>query len=285
MDWLALTAVSVLFRSIYGVMTKVLSNKVQVSSYTQGMILPLCGALIALICSPLLGGLKFNLGDISVVALLLVVLGQGLGNIVYFEAMKSLTSSTAQIAFSSVLVWNTLLSIGFLHLHLSPINVIGLMMLMIAVISVSTGKIVLNRRGVLLMIASAFLFAVFQLASANVSKHISAASYLVIAYGGAALVVWALSFKKIIKDLRIVRDARRLLGIPLLTAVPSVGNFLFAYYAYRSAPAAAKVAMLLTSQVVITVLLSYIFLKEKDSVNRKVFAAVLVLLAAILIKQ
>ena len=75
-----------------------------------------------------------------------------------------------------------------------------------------------------------------------------------------------------------------MLGIPLLTALPSVGNFLFAYYAYKIAPEPTKVAILLTSQVVFTVILSYIFLKERDHVWRKVFAAVLVLISAALIR-
>lgn len=41
MDWLALTFISVIFRSVYGVMTKVLSNKVKASVYTQGTLFTL----------------------------------------------------------------------------------------------------------------------------------------------------------------------------------------------------------------------------------------------------
>jgi drug/metabolite transporter (DMT)-like permease len=43
--------------------------------------------------------------------------------------------------------------------------------------------------------------------------------------------------------------------------------------------------MLLTSQVVLTVILSYFFLKEKGHVYRKIGAAILVVISAFLIKS
>lgn len=284
MSWLVLTFISIIFRSSYGVMTKVLSNQVKVSPYTQATLLPLAGAVIAVLISPLLGGLHFNFSEISLVAMILVMLGQGLGNILYFASIKDLTNGTAQIAFSSILIFNTVLSLIFLDLNLSLINVFGLVLLMLAILSVATGKIELHRKGVALMVASAFLFSVFQLSSAEISKQVGAATYLLIAYLGAALVVFALKWKVVIKDLSS-EHKRSTFYIPLLTAIPSLGNFLFAYYAYRTAPEPAKVAMLLTSQVVLTVFLSYFFLKERGHVWRKAIAAILVVISAILIKS
>lgn len=284
MNWLLLTFISVLFRAIYGVMTKVLSNRVKASTYTQATLLPLAGALIALIMSPFLGGLSFNLTGVSLTAVALVVLGQGLGNIVYFASIKNLTNGTAQIAFSSILLFNTFLSLIFLDLHLNLVNMFGLVLLMLAIVSVVTGKIELHRKGVALMILSAFLFSVFQLSSAEISKQVGPVTYLVIAYLGAASVVFALKWRVVISDLSKA-ERRSTLVIPLLTAIPSVGNFLFAYYAYRTAPEPAKVAMLLTSQVVLTVFLSYFVLNEKGHVLRKISAAVLVVVAAVFIKN
>lgn len=284
MDWLLLTFISVIFRSVYGVMTKVLSNRLKVTAYTQATLLPLAGAFIALLISPLLGGLHFSFSEVSLVTVALVVLGQGLGNITYFAAIKDLTNGTAQIAFSSILIFNTFLSLIFLGLDLSWINVFGIFLLMLAILGVVTGKIELNKNGVALMVLSAFLFSVFQLSSAEISGQVGAAIYLIIAYLGAAAVVFAIKWKAVTKDLARARS-RPLITIPLLTAIPSIGNFLFAYYAYRSAPEPAKVAMLLTSQVVLTVILSYFLLKEKGHVFRKILAAVLVLISAVLIKS
>lgn len=284
MNWLLLTAISVVFRAIYGVMTKVLSNKVKTSVNTQAVLLSLSGGVISLILSPILGGLKFDFTGVSLIAVALVMLGQGLGNIVYFEAIKNLTNSTGQIAFSSILVFNTVLSLIFLNLHLSFLNVFGIMLLLMAILSVTTGKIEFHKRGVTLMLLAAFLFAVFQLSSAKLSKQVGVSTYLLLAYFGAALVVFAVRWKPIIADLSKVKDIKTVFGIPLVTALPSLGNFAFAYYAYRNAPQPAKVAILLTSQVVLTVILSYFFLKEKSHLARKVGASIIVVVASALIK-
>lgn len=283
MSWLLLTLISVIFRAVYGVMTKVLSNQVKTSVYTQATLLPLAAACVSVLASPLLGGLRFNLADVSLMAVCLVVVGQGLGNITYFAAIKHLTNGTAQIAFSSILIFNTLLAMLFLGLMLSLVNFIGVFLLILAILSVVTGKIELHKKGVALMVLSAFLFSIFQLASAELSSQVSAATYLVIAYLGAALVVFGLKWRVVIKDVRST-DTRSLVNIPLLTALPSIGNFLFAYYAYRLAPEPAKVAMLLTAQVVLTVFLSYFFLKEKGHLLRKTVAAILVVVSAMLIR-
>ena len=284
MSWIALTFISVFFRSIYGVMTKVLSNKLKVSVYTQAALLPLAAVVVTLLLSPLLGGIHPSFVGVSLFAVALVVLGQGLGNIAYFAAIKDLTNGTAQIAFSSILIFNTLLSLIFLNLHLSPANVFGLFLLMLAILSVVSGKVELHKRGVAYMVLAAFLFSVFQLSSAQISKQVGPVTYLLIAYLGAAAVVLLVKGRIVLSDLRHA-DLKPTLAIPFLTAMPSLGNFLFAYYAYRIAPEPAKVAMLLTSQVVLTVFLSYFLLNEKGHLPRKAIAAVLVVASAILIKS
>ncbi|MBP9738292.1 DMT family transporter [Candidatus Saccharibacteria bacterium] len=284
MSWLLLTFISVISRAIYGVMTKVLSNRVKVTSYTQSFILLMGGGLIALLIAPLIGGYEVGFTNVNITAVVLVVLASALGNILYFIAINSLTSSTAQITFSSILVFNTTLSVAFLDLTLSPLNILGVMLLMIAITSVVTGKIKLSFKGVSLMLLSALCFAIMQLASTVVSKEVSALSYLIISYFGVAVVVFIAKARLIVREMRDAKDKVNLYGVPFITALPSVGNFLFAYYAYRLAPEPTKVAILLTSQVVLTVIISYFFLGERDHVLRKVFASVLVVLSALLIR-
>lgn len=285
MTWLFFTALSILSRSTYGVMTKVLSSKMKVSIYTQACFLPLAGAFLTVIFSPLLGGLAVDFSNASLVLVALVVFGQGLGKIVYFASIKNLTNATAQIAFSSILLFNTVLALLFLHLHLSMINVLGIVLLTLAILSVISGKVAYHKQGVLLMILSAFLFAIFQLSSSELSKQVSSVSYLLVAYLGSATVVFIYKYKVIVQDVIQAADWKSIVVIPILTALPSVGNFLFAYLAYRAAPEAAKVAMLLTSQVVLTVLLSYVFLHEKTNIKRNIIAAASVVLAALFIKS
>lgn len=285
MSWLLLTLISVLFRAVYGLMTKVMSSKVKVSAYTQSTLLPLSAAVIAILASPLLGGFSLSLNPGMILIIALIVLSSGLGNVTYFVAMKNLTSGTAQISFSTILIFNTILSLAFLNLHLTPINIFGIVLLMVAVLSVTTGKIELNKSGVTMMVLSAFLFSVFQLSTSRISTQVSAATYLVVAYLGTVIIIMLYKGKTIVSEIISAPDKKSLFITPFLTAIPSMGNFIFAYYAYRIAPEPAKVAMLLTSQVVVAVLLSYVFLNERQQVLKKIIAAILVVIAAVMIKS
>jgi len=266
-------------------MTKVISNKVKVSTYTQATLLSLLAAMVAVLTSPLLGGINISFDSEMVFMIGLIVISSGLGNVMYFEGMKSLTSGTAQISFSTILIFNVILSLVFLNLHLSPLNIFGIVMLAVAVLSVTTGKVELNKSGVIKMVISAFLFSIFQLTTSKISGQVSAATYMVIAYLGTVGVIILFKGKVIVDDIRNTSNKKSLLMTPLLGAILSLGNYIFAYYAYRTAPEPTKVAMLLTSQVVVAVLLSYVFLNEKQQLGRKIMAAILVVISAILIKS
>lgn len=269
-------------------MTKVLSNKVKTSAYTQAFLLSSSGAFFAIVVSPLLGGISFDISKTTIYLIFivgLVTITQGLGNIFYFASIRFLTNGTAQIAFSSIIIFNSILSTIFLGLRLNFINIFGVILLILSILLVITDKLELNWKGVSLMIIAAALFSVFQLSSAELSKQVSAATYLLIAYLGSAFVVGMIKFRPIMKDILNSTKTKLRFEIPFLTAIPSLGNFLFAYYAYRSSPEPAKVAMLLTSQVVLTVILSYFFLREKGHLIRKIVAATVVVIATILIKN
>jgi len=267
--WLLLTFISVISRAVYGVMTKVLSSKMNVSIYTQALLPSVYAMLISIIVL-LVGKMEFSVEKGNMMLVLLVVIPQGLGNIVYYKAMQYLTSGTAQISFSSILGFNVILSM--------------IILLALAILSVAHGRIEFHPKGVALMIFSTFLFSIFQLATAQLSPFVSTMAYLIISYSGAALVVFVMKSNIIVQDISKLLNNKKLLLIPLFTALPSLGNFLFAYYAYRAAPEPAKVAMLLTSQTVFAVIISYFFLKEREHVLRKIFAALLVLASAVLIK-
>jgi drug/metabolite transporter (DMT)-like permease len=261
-----------------------MSNVIQTSAYTQATLLSVVGFIITVIISPLFGGLFLDFSKISILTLLLVVLTQGLGNITYFAALKKLTNGTAQIAFSSILFFNVILAVAFLSLQLSLINLLGVVILASAILIAVSGKVELNKSGIGIMILSAFLFSIFQLASSELSQEVSAASYLGISFLGAVVVIFALKSRTIINDISKLNKGNTL-KLSILAALPSVGYFIFSYYAYRSAPEPSKVALLLTSQVVLTIVLSYFILKERGYLKRKLLASVLVVISAALIKN
>ena len=78
MNWLILTFISVFFRAVYGVMTKVLSNQVKTSAYTQAALVSFIAALMVLITSPFTGGISLDFTNVSLIPFILVMIGQDL---------------------------------------------------------------------------------------------------------------------------------------------------------------------------------------------------------------
>jgi drug/metabolite transporter (DMT)-like permease len=278
--WLYFSFLAMGSRAIYGVMTKSVVSKSNLSQFGGGFFVSAFGAIFAIF-------ITIISGDFTVVfswSLLLVIVAQGVGNILYFMAMKDLTSSSAQIIFSSILLFNTSLGMLFYGLSLTPINYVGVILLMAALALVLNKKIEGTYVAVSIMLLAALSFAVFQLASGPVSKESSLGVYIFISYFGGMLAPALYKTKLIYADVRLVFNQFKELRIPAYTAIFSTANFYFIYFAYKLAPQATKVAMIATGQVVFAVLLSYFFFKEKDHLLVKVIASILVVIAASLIR-
>ncbi|MEK7140971.1 MAG: EamA family transporter [Patescibacteria group bacterium] len=287
MNWLLLTLLAVTSRATYSIATKILSHDVKVSPITQSLLLTAFAGLLSLALSPLIGGLSFTGLNHFLVPVILVICAQAVGNILYFKGMKNLDASTAQIAFSSILLWGTILSVIFLNSIFSPLQLIGIVLLLIAILLVqyNKGKIIFNR-SFFYIVASAVFFAVFQVASADLSKSLSIGTYLVLANLGPSLIIGVMYFNIIKKDFLLLKSqVKKTFAKTFFASGTSLLYFFFSYLAYTYAPSRGIVVVLLTTQVVLSVLFGIFFLKEKENKVRKLSAGVLAFLAGVLIKS
>lgn len=218
------------------------------------------------------------------IQILLVIIGQGIGNLLYFVALERLSSSTSQIIFSSIIFFNAVLGVLFYNLNLIAVNYLGLIILIFAIFMVLSKRIEGSKLAVGIMFLSAFFFAINQLSSGVISKDSSLGVYMIASYLGGVIAPVIYKPKFIISDLKLLQKNILLLYTPLITSFFATTYYLFAYYAYRLAPIPAKVAMILTGQVVLAVLLSYFFFHEKRNLYLKILASLLVVVGAILIK-
>ncbi len=288
MNWFILTILAIIFRAILGLAQKLLSNKVKISSQSQAILLTTGAGFLSLFISPFVGGIHFE--GLSAVwgIVLLMVISQAFGNILWFKGLEKLDASTAQIAFASILVWSTLLSALFLQSRFTMQQFVGITILLIAILTVQytrTKHRELNK-GLLYVLLSSILFAVFQITSAELAKTISTGAYLLIAYLGASVFVVAVYWHKAKRDFIYVKKRFiDVLGVTFFMCIMSLLYFVFSYFAYRHAPDRGVVAVLLTSQVVLGVILAIIFLKERTRVKQKVAGGILAVIAGVLIKS
>jgi drug/metabolite transporter (DMT)-like permease len=284
--WLLYTVLAVLSRAVYGVLTKVLSNHGGVSTITHTLFLLAAAALLSVLVLPFSGG--FSLEGIDTVwpALVAALLTSAVGNITYFKGIAKLESGTTQIAFSSILLWSLLMAVTFLDTRLSLIQGLGVVVLLFAILLAQYNKKAIKLQpGILLILLSAASFAGFQVASATIAPVVNLGTYLVVIYAGTALLIALPYMRQIIRDIKDNRSGLKpLTKTAFITAGASVVNYIFLYFAYRFAPDPGVVVLLLTSQVVVAVILSVVFLKERTNIALKVAAGVLAMAAALMIK-
>ena len=285
MDWLSLTILAVIARSTYSVATKLLSKQVKISSVTQSILLGVFAGVLVLPLSLLIGGINFN-GVISVwQATLVMVISQAFGNILFFQGLKTLDAGTTQIAFSSILIWGAILSAIYLDSTYSGLQLIGIFLMLIAILLVQYRKSFKLDKGIMLIIASAGLFAIFQVASAKVSNIVNTGAYLILAYLGSAFLLSAIYLKTLTKDMKLlVKQVTSTSLSTLFASGSSLLYFMFSYFAYQIAPDRGVVVILLTAQVILSVIFGIIFLKERENMTRKIIAGILAVAASILIK-
>jgi drug/metabolite transporter (DMT)-like permease len=287
MNWILFTILAIISRSVFSLATKILSSHLQVSSITQAFMLTTLAGLLSIPFSLLTGGISFS--NISSVGLLVVlmVLSQAFGNVLFFQGMKTLDAGTSQIAFSSVLIWGSLFSFLFLGSHFSQLQLLGIFIMLVAILLVQFKKdgLTLNR-GILLIILAASLFGIFQVTSARISTVVNTGAYLILAYLGSSLVVGLFYIQTLRTDyLTLMRNIKSSLTLAMFASGTSLLYFIFSYFAYRVAPDRGVVVVLLTSQVILSVIFGIIFLKERQNLSRKLIAGGLAFIASVFIKS
>jgi drug/metabolite transporter (DMT)-like permease len=286
MSWIILTLLAITARATYSIATKVLSKDVEVSAITHSVLLTTVAGVLSLVIAPFVGGISFTGIEQYWFPVILMIASQTFGNVLFFQGVKKLDAGTAQIAFSSILIWGAILSVFFLDSVFSVKQFMGILIMLGAILLVQyKGKKFDVSSGVLYIIGSAVLFAIFQVASADISKVISTGAYLLMAYLGPSLIIGIIYLSQLKKDLPLVQKQLKNTSIKTLFASgTSLLYFVFSYLAYQQSSDSGVVVVLLTAQVVLSVIFGILFLKEKDNQTRKLLAGALAFAAGALIK-
>jgi drug/metabolite transporter (DMT)-like permease len=284
-QWIGLTVVAVLSRSMFSVASKLLSRRLSISYGTQSTLVMFAAATITLIIGPDIGGISFGgLGRTWPTASAMIA-STTLGNILFFKGLQRLDATTAQIAFSTIVVWAALLSWLVLGDRFSFMQLLGIVLLIVAILITQNhdGEREIDA-GIVLMIASAACFATFQVTSADLAETMTPATYLLLAHGGAAVLIGAIYARRIKSDLPILRaHVAAALRSVLYAAVTLLSFYSFSYYAFQEAPSRGVVVLLLTTQVVLSVMLGIVFLRERARMPFKIYSAIIALIASVLI--
>jgi drug/metabolite transporter (DMT)-like permease len=284
--WLFLTLAALTSRGIYGVCSKSMGAHLGISGPATAIVMLTGCGVLALPLSFFIGGLSTAGLAEHWPALLLVVFASGVGNMAYFHGIRTLEAGVAQIVFSSIILWGLVLSVVVLDSTFSGWQLAGAALLITAIVIAQLDDRLRISSGAWFILFSAAMFAMFQVGVAHVSRDVSTGTYLVVTNLGPALFIALVRGRQTLAELRRLRLVSRRAGlIASGTIAFSVGYFVLAYLAYREAPDAGAVVILLTAQVVVAVLLSAAFLNERRHLGRKLSAGALAVVAGALIHR
>ncbi|MEM6998126.1 MAG: DMT family transporter [Patescibacteria group bacterium] len=279
-------AVAIFVRAFYSIAAKYAVTNVRVH-YTNFSVLFLgLAGLIALGFSFFYEGIDLSILREETMLISLTIFTMVIGNVVYFKGQDMVDAGTTQIALSTKLVWAALLAMPILGTTYDGLQVLGMFILAGAILLTSKGisKGVASW-GALLIAVSAISFAFNSIYLAQLAEATDVHTYLAVSYLGTAIFTIPLGLKNLKKDVSFVsKNKATTVKSMLFASLTSLVYFVAIYNTFNQAGDDRGLVSVLTNvQVVTTVLLAAIVLKERDQIGRKIFASMLVLLAAYLI--
>ncbi len=281
MSWLLLAIIGTIFFSLTILLQRVFLKEGQSNHYAYAVVFQLLVALIVFIYALFMG---FNIPSFTSLSInwSLVILLYAFANLALFRGLQIIEASEASILISSRAIWTMFGAAIFLGEKITYLRVIGTLLVVFGI------AIILYRRkewkfnkGYLLILCSAVLFGLAFTNDAFMLKTIDVLSFTVFAFGLPAIALLLIK-PKITKEIGYFLETKRaikMLGTSFLFAIAIVAI----YSSYRAGGDASQIMPIMQLSIILTVLLSYIFLKERDFLLRKIIGSLLALAGALLV--
>jgi drug/metabolite transporter (DMT)-like permease len=283
MDWFMASILSLVCIVSYRLFLKNFLSKKDINPTTFSIL----EAFVAMTFSGLfvlIFGFEFTGGTKEFILLMIKSMISGGAALLLTTSLKQIVASEYQIISSSRIFITILAGIIFFGEDLTLVNVVSAILVICAIllIAIRKNKIKLTKYH-LFAFAATFLFGIVFSTDKYLSDYYNNFSMLLLTF------VFSQLFKFIVtpENLKLVPKAlknKSYIVPTLITGSFLAGIYLFQYYAYQVGGYLSTVNIIKGTSTVFIVVLSAIFLKDKEILGKKVIAAVLVSLALILIK-
>jgi len=200
-----------------------------------------------------------------------------------FKAIKTLTAGEITILGTSGTVISILLGVLFLGETLKISGILGILLIFLAIIIINTEKLSFNsKKGVFFALLSAVCGGIAVVNDAVILKSYEAFSYMTIISLLPGLILLLLFPKQFIESKKLI-NLKRIRLMIVFCIFYSIQGIAY-YLAFQKDAPVSQLSPLVRSSIVLTVLLGAIFLKERQDLVKKLFAAVIVSAGAILVR-
>lgn len=281
MSWFFLILLSVLIVSFANILQKSLMKDDKSDPISYSIIFAFLLGLINLIVA-LISGFHFPSLNTTLIFFPIAAILWGVGTIFYFKALQLLESSEVTILASVRSVITIAASLLFLKESFNLQKLFGTVIVLLSIFIVTNLKhgIKFNKGifytfGMVLCYGLAVVFDVLNLRSTDPLSYLALVNILI-------GIILLLIFPKAIRQLKVLVN-KNFLKKMLPLSVFSAAQAIAYYFALAKGPA-SQIAPIGQAQVIITILLAVVILKERDNLIRKIIAAILVMIGVILLR-
>lgn len=283
MNWILLTFISSLASALTQVLQKVLMRDKNSDPIAFSFVFQLIVAIIFLVYTVSTG--TFGHPDLRSVWLNLVVMTllYALGSVLTYHAYKTAEASEISVIFATSSLWSVVSASILLREKIDGKQMLGMFLVLLSLVAVNIRKTKWELgKGHLFATIGAFMFGVaFTNDAVILSEYSSVAPYMVLAFAAPSFV--SLLFKP--NAIFAVPDffkPKKVLSLFLCAVFYSLAAISI-FSAFKAGGQASIISMLRQSGIIFTVLLSFIFLKERDNMRNKVVGVILAMAGGLLL--
>jgi len=279
MTWFSYTLVAVFSFAIFYTLSRVFLKEKKSDPISYAIMFNLVCAILITLVSLIDGFVLPNIRSIAINLGLMTAL-YTISQVLIFKAAKIIPASDLIIFFSSRTLWAILAAIVFLGEDFSIYKVIGTVLILGAIIFVSTeGKIMITK-GHLFTLLAAICIGVGFVNDSYILKQANALTYASLTFIFPTILTMFI-FPTATLGLKKYMNTNFLIKIVLLSTFYSIG-MVASYVAYQRGGDASQIVPIGQSVVIVTILFAALFLGERNNLVKKLIAAVLVSVGVVL---
>lgn len=283
MSWQIVLALSILIASIQVLFARTILKEDQSSPVAYAIFTNfLSGVIIFILLIPFLRPPTVALPKVLLPILLSNFL-YGVGVIFSFNALKLVEASEYIVLFATRVFWVILVSVFFFGDKFTLTQFLGTILILAGVYIVSLSQKKFNfKKGHIMILLAAPLFGTAFTIDGYILRTLDASLYVPISSCLTGIFAASIRPKEIFQIKYIFKG--KLLGkLTLLSLLFGLSAFTY-LLALQLSKNASQVASINQTSIILTVILGVIFLKERNHLLRKLFAAILSFVGVLLVK-
>lgn len=284
MNWLILVIISTISVSLAAIFQRVLLKEEQSDPIAYGFFFQILVAILIFIYTQC-NGIGFVMPPLKALIPFIISMSvlYALANLTLFKSLQTVEASDVAVITSSKSMCTVIAAALLLGEKVTGKGVFGTLLVILGVIVISWKKKKLKiSKGHLMALLAAIFFGLGFANDMFLLNSFEVSSYMVLAFFLPSIVI--LMFKpKSVSNLKLFLDKKRLFKMLLASFYYGVSALTIGM-AYQSGGKASQIAPISQSSIVITIILAFIFLRERDNIYKKILGAILVSVGVLFLK-